>query len=270
LSFRVLERFVAEHGHARVPAKTLVDGCRLGAWINAQRTSLRRGTLSAERRARLEAVSGWTWDPHADDWEEGFQVLQRFAAENGHARLPAKSLVDGFRLGQWINVQRTFFDSGRLSAERIARLEAVPGWTWNPYEDDWETWFRVLERFVVEHGTARVLLDTVVGEVQLGQWVGVQRANFSRGKLSAARIARLEALNGWTWDPHADDWEEGFQVLQRFAAEHGHARVPAKTLVDGFRLGAWVNRQRSTFSKGRLSIERAGRLEKLSGWAWKP
>jgi hypothetical protein len=35
-------------------------------------------------------------------------------------------------------VQRRFFKKGRLDEDRRERLEALPGWTWDPREAAWE------------------------------------------------------------------------------------------------------------------------------------
>jgi hypothetical protein len=61
--WRVLTRFVAREGHARVPTRYTEDGYRLGAWMDQQRANKRAGRLSDERAARLEALVGWDWDP---------------------------------------------------------------------------------------------------------------------------------------------------------------------------------------------------------------
>ena len=59
-AYECLVKFVAEHSHARVPAKTKQDGFALGRWVSGQRTS--RATISAERRDRLEELQDWSWD----------------------------------------------------------------------------------------------------------------------------------------------------------------------------------------------------------------
>jgi hypothetical protein len=78
-------------------------------------------------------------------------------------------------------------------------------------------------------------------------------------------------LPGWTWHPRADAWEEGFEHLTDFARESGRA-CPTQTYVcsDGFRLGVWASTQRSSYAKGKLSLERQHRMEKLPGWTWNP
>ena len=51
-------------------------------------------------------------------------------------------------------------------------------------------------------------------------------AAHAKGTLDADRQRRLQDLPGWTWDPYADKWEEGFRRLLDYVERHGHARVP--------------------------------------------
>jgi len=65
---RHLRHFVEREGHARIAALQLEDGYRLGRWVSKQRTDHASGQLDADRVGGLEAVSGWKWDPLADQW----------------------------------------------------------------------------------------------------------------------------------------------------------------------------------------------------------
>lgn len=87
------------------------------------------GYLAAARIADLDAVPGWAWDARAAKWEAGWQALVSFVERTGHARVPPGHLEDGFRLGQWVRVQRSWAASGRLTQVRAARLAVLPGWT---------------------------------------------------------------------------------------------------------------------------------------------
>jgi hypothetical protein len=51
----------------------------------------------------------------------------------GHSRVPNRHRDgDGFRLGQWVQLQRRGYQRGTLEDERRCRLAALPGWTWTP------------------------------------------------------------------------------------------------------------------------------------------
>jgi hypothetical protein len=271
--FSHLKRFVKREGHALVPnVHREKDGYRLGAWVGAQRDQCAKGRLASDRVARLEALPGWIWDVHEEKWEEGFSYLERFVKRQGHARVPAThKAADGYRLGVWVSYQRTAYANGRLAANRIARLEALPGWIWDVHEEKWEEGFSYLERFVKRQGHARVAVSHAENGYRLGQWVGVQRNTYAKGQLAPDRIARLEALPGWSWDPFADQWKEGFRHLDRFVKREGHALVP-KRHVEGsdYLLGSWVSNQRTAYRTGKLTSDQVARLEAVRGWIWDP
>jgi Helicase associated domain len=90
------------------------------------------GMLAPDRQARLEAISDWTWDPYETDWEEGFKRLRRFVKREGRFRMRRDYQdQDGYRLGEWVRRQVKAYQKGKLDPERRARLEALPGWTWD-------------------------------------------------------------------------------------------------------------------------------------------
>ena len=75
-----------------------------------------------------EELPGWTWTVSEDVWDERYGLVKRFAAREGHSRVPQKHVEDGIALGKWVSVQRAKRDA--LPPERRAKLEALPGWTW--------------------------------------------------------------------------------------------------------------------------------------------
>jgi superfamily II DNA or RNA helicase len=268
--FRRLLDYVERHGHARVPRPQVVDGYKLGAWVGKQRDNRSRGILEADRERRLEDLIGWTWDPHADRWEEGFSHLVDYAERHGHARATRSYMVNGYRLGPWVDRQRQLHGRGALETDRERRLLDLPGWTWDSRADSWEEGFRRLLEYVARHGDARVPAAYTVDGYKLGQWITVQRATHTKGALEADRLRRLNDVTGWTWDPIADMWEEGFRRLLDYVASHGHARVLHSYTDDGYRLGQWVLVQRSSHAKGTLEADRLRRLNDVTGWTWDP
>jgi hypothetical protein len=139
-----------------------------------------------------------------------------------------------------VKVQRREFAKGSFSAERQARLEELPSWSWDPFTDRWGEGFRHLEDYVAQNGNARVPRSYVTEGFRLGAWVKKQRGVFGRGLLDPQRRRRLEEMPGWTWDPFADQWEEGFRRLVDWVKVRGDALLPRNYIVDGFNVGSWV------------------------------
>ncbi|NDE76849.1 MAG: helicase, partial [Proteobacteria bacterium] len=194
--FARLEAHVAGNGHCRVPANHVTgDGYRLGQWVNSQRT--KRTTMSAERKSRLEALPGWTWGARETQWEEAFARLGAFVVDRGDCRVPSDHVTgDGYRLGAWVNSQRSMRDT--MPADRKRRLEALPGWTWDTKETQWEDGLARLQSYVAETGHCLVPTYYVTGDgYRLGSWVHNQRR--TRVTMTAERKRRLEALPGWVW-----------------------------------------------------------------------
>ncbi len=262
--FECLRRFVELEGHARVPRAWVMDGFRLGQWVQVQRSTYATGQLAPDRVDRLKALPGWIWNARVDLWEEGFNHLRNFVEREGHARVPTNHVESGYRLGQWVGGQRT----RKPTPDRVARLEALPGWIWNAAEAKWEEGFEHLCHFVEREGHARIPARCIQDDYRLGSWVNGQRTDYGAGRLAADRVARLEALPGWTWDARAVNWENGFNHLCRFVEREGHARVPQAYMEDGFRLGQWVGQQRSYYGARRLAADRVARLGAVPGWTW--
>jgi hypothetical protein len=114
--------FSEREGHCRVPhSYKTEEGYRLGQWVNVQRRTNKKG-LDPSRLQRLEALSGWDWDPNLSRWEEGFSRLKQFSEREGHCRVPQSyKTEEGYRLGQWVNVQRRTNKKG-LDPSRLQRL----------------------------------------------------------------------------------------------------------------------------------------------------
>jgi hypothetical protein len=266
--YRRLLDHVERYGDARVSKSHLADGYQLGAWVTTQRVNRTKGKLDPDRQQRLQELPGWTWDAVTDKWEEGYRRLMQYVDANGDSRVPYAHTVDGFRLGVWVTLQRGYFAEGLLDADRQRRLQDLPGWTWGRYADMWEENFRRLIEYVRHNGDARVPKPYTVDGYNLGDWVHNQRSFCARGALDADRERRLQELAGWTWDPRADKWEEGYRRLVEYVERHGDARVPQLYTIDGYQLGAWVTTQRQRQKKALLDADRQRRLEDLPGWTW--
>ncbi len=168
------------------------DGYRLGAWINIQR--VKKDTLADVRRRRLNEL-GFVWNVRELQWEEGFTRLQTYRESNSDCQVPQSFKTgDGYRLGQWVGVQRTKKDA--LSPERRRRLDEL-GFLWNVREQRWEEGFTRLQTYRESNNDCRVphRFKTENGH-RLGSWVISQRA--CQDGLSPERRRRLDEL-GFVW-----------------------------------------------------------------------
>jgi superfamily II DNA or RNA helicase len=262
INFSRLQDFKSRNGHCRISSRSKVDD-QLARWVSTQRHTYFKKQLSHNRIDRLNSI-GFDWDPLTLDWELNFTKLTTFKSENGHCRVPHKYEPNP-TLGLWVTVLRRSFYKGKLSKERISRLESI-GFEWDLLSDQWEINFSRLVDFKSRHGHCRVP-TLYKSNPQFGSWASHQRTNYSNGGLSQERIKRLETL-GFEWDPLAGEWEINFSKLVEFKSTHGHCRVPSTYKIDP-QLARWTYTQRRSFSNGILSKERICRLESL-GFAWDP
>jgi superfamily II DNA or RNA helicase len=228
----------------------------LGQWCRSQRRTFTKGELSPERISRLDEI-GFVWSIFDRDWEEMFGELVAYKDRLGDIG----ELIDwqeNAKLGKWCSRQRQFYKEGRLSAERIKRLEELR-FVWDLDETIWEKSFQELNAYKKQYGYCNVIRS---GEhAKLSKWSTVQRRAFNKGKLSPQRIARLEAI-GLMWDPIENVWNQRFQELAAYKNHFGDCNVSLKWNKNP-ELGLWCSHQRQAFKRGELSPERITRLEEL-------
>lgn len=186
-------------------------------------------------------------------WEQRFNELADYVAEHNTYPTAASLTV----LGRWVSTQRANYRDGKISVERIAKLETLPGWAWNAHDAAWaEQLARVADHVAHHHAYPNT------HNTELGVWLEAQRSYERAGTLSLARATRLETLPGWSWEPFRTNWNLMFMQL----AEHfkGTDQSPPR----GGALAHWVTSQRRAYHDGDLSAECVGLLEGLPQWRW--
>jgi Predicted helicase len=266
--FGLLSRYVEREGHAWPAPSHIENGNRLGTWVAMQRHQYKRGGIDEERVRRLEALPDWSWLPYADIWEEGFSLLMQYVEREGHCSPPNTHKQNGYRLGQWVGMQRRQYAGGHLDSERILRLESLPEWTWSIRDEAWEKGYAALLSYTQREGHARPSRRLEENGFKLGLWVRNHRVAYKKRELDSERVSRLESLPGWSWSARGTMWDEGLEALQRYVGHKGHARPKSLHTEDGFQLGQWVMNRRIDKRLGRLDRERSRVLEAFPGWSW--
>jgi hypothetical protein len=154
------------------------------------------------------------WDGRKDRWHEGIVAAKAYRDAHGHLRVPQGFIADdGFRLGHWISLRRADRARGSLSAERVAQLDAL-GMVWDPIEEDWQKGMTAAREYREAHGHLRVPRAFVSNNgFRLGTWINNRRRERRRDKLSADRVAQLDALE-MVWDPRQERSHEALPQSQ--------------------------------------------------------
>lgn len=103
ITVTAIQNFAAREGHCRVPAAHIevVDGQAypLGSWVGYLRQRRRKGQLSREKIAALEAIKDWQWGPlrpgPQTNSERNFKILEM---HNGGKSL--RTIADEFDLSR--------------------------------------------------------------------------------------------------------------------------------------------------------------------------
>lgn len=265
-NFGRLQRFFQLNGHIKVPSDSKDnDLTTLYTWMSTQRALYSKGQLRDDRCKSLENLTGWTWDPFDAAWEAGIAALRKHLESGGSSTVPRNYKVDGVNLFNWIRLHRN--KSHRLTSERRAQLDALPGWQWNPFQDQWESRFVELRTILLNGSDLTLKSVTEPQRSQIREWLTYQRKHrFTR--LNQEQRGKLESLPGWNWAPLDHNWEAKFALLKQYVQEFGSSRVPANTTYKGVRLGAWLAQLRGKREKlDNLKIEN---LESLPDWTWSP
>ncbi len=200
----VLKEYKEEFGNCNVPYGWPKNK-QLGSWLANQRTNYKNGTLSEDRIRRLEDI-GFELTYNRKEKEEErlavmLEVLKEYKEEYGNCNVPQR-WPKNKPLASWVANQRTNYKNGKLSTDRIKRLEDI-GFEWKRisytyYKLPWEEVFTMLKEYKDKHGNCNVP-SLYKENKQLANWVQTQRTTFKNGTLNEDRIKRLEEI-GFVWN----------------------------------------------------------------------
>jgi hypothetical protein len=143
----------------------------------------------------------------------------------------------------------------------------------------WEAQLAKLKAYKRRHGDC-IVPWRCAEDKTLGSWVNTQRQGKKKldgGEpsegMTAARVAKLDAL-GFAWEMSAAvGWEAQLAKLKTYKRKHGDCNVPQRW-AEGPPLGSWVSRQRKhkkALDHGEpsfgMTAARAAKLDAL-GFAW--
>lgn len=134
-------------------------------------------------------------------WNKNFERLKSWAKENKAIPKTWVKTQPERSLGQWAAHQRTAKKGGKLSQEKIKKLESVSCWFW-VYDVFWVEKFRKLKSWAKKNNALPSLGAKTKLEKPLALWMRSQRTAKKRGIISQERIDKLETIPGWFWDKY--------------------------------------------------------------------
>jgi len=197
-----------------------------------------------------------------DDWDLNFVALKAYLEE--FKEYPNSKT----RLGKWVTKQRVNrirSRSGFMNEYKISKLNSI-GFVWKYYDKRFDEGLENLKCYMRENGNCNVPHHFEMNGFKLGFWVSSRRSSYKKGELHQSRVEELEEL-GFVWDALDQSFNEGLQYLNLYKNEKGNCRVPKRFEIKGFKLGSWVQEQRSNYKKGKLQQHRIIELENI-GFVW--
>ena len=262
--YNLLVEYKEKYGNTDLPQDYKVDDILLGAWLSRQRiayygNSNRR--ITEEQINKLNEL-GIDWGESYDSrWKKQYDLLVEYKKEYGNIDVPYYYEVHDVKLGSWLNTQRTFYSKNKLSKERIDALNEL-GINWSLIDESRDKYFELLEEYKKEHGDINVPQHYEVNGYKLGHWISKKRTLYSKNMLSKEQIDKLESL-GMVWNAKENKWNEYYDQLIRYKEEHGNIDVPYSYEIDNFKLGRWLNVQRTFYREDKLSKERIDTLNEI-------
>ena len=221
-ALHALTHYADRHGTTVLVEHTAVHGVDLQAWTSLQRQSYIALILPATRIELLEELPGWEWDAELARWRQGLAAARLYVQQHRSlASVDLETRLGDFRLGQWIHRCREDHRADTMPGDRAAELEALPGWKWSRYQQNWADGLKILQQYASHTGHAAPGQHTVFEGFAIGGWVAQRRRQRKKGTLKSDHAAILESLPGWEWTPLENKWQRGFSALSAYAAAHG-------------------------------------------------
>ena len=255
--FYAVKKFYEENGRHL----TKKDNPELNNWRISQSDMVRKGKCSPERAELLRSIGLGLEIPDDDEvGEERLQLYTEFIKQFG--RVPkSKEVWNGFRIGDWRHIQKRLMRNGKLSEDKIKKLEEV-GFTWHREHESWDTLFPEIVEYVKEHG------EFPTEEGRLSSFCYRARTDYHNGKLTEEQIRALEEL-GFIFDRQElkkqilrKQWMESYKKAEQFYIEN-NGRKPSSALIEEHAVYAWCNKQIKAFKAGKLDEEQIELLEKI-------
>jgi superfamily II DNA/RNA helicase len=184
----------------KIPATDAKDKIEksLGSWCSHKRGDKKSGRLDDANAEKLDSLPHWFWQKE-DPFDDKFNELKTWIETND--RFPCKTAENAVEksLGNWCSNKRKDNKSKKLDNIKIEKLESLPHWYWNMFDDLFDVKLNELNVWIETNARipSKMAIDKI--ERSLGSWCTNKRSDKKKGKLYDTKIKRLESLPYWYW-----------------------------------------------------------------------
>lgn len=121
--YALLLDYKAEHGNITIPKRDKYKGENLGLWCQRQRDdyNCNKRTMTPEKVKRLSDI-GFDFDPKETEWNRRYEQYLRYIEEKSTTYISRRTDYEGEHLGAWVETQRKWYKTGKMSDERKEKL----------------------------------------------------------------------------------------------------------------------------------------------------
>ena len=190
--YQYLKDFILKFNRFPKAIEKFPEDNKLGGWVQYQRNSFNKQTLSRNRLSLLDKI-GFPFVIESN-WHNQYNYLSNFI--NQYSRFPnsTEEYPKNNRLGNWVSKQRSLYTNGRLSKKRVKLLEEIEI-VWGTIEYRWELQFNYLKEFIKNNKRLPKGIEEFPKGTRLGDWVLTQKRFYKKGKLIQTRIDKLKSIN---------------------------------------------------------------------------
>lgn len=189
--------FYAKNGHLNTKKDTVWNEYRLGDWVYTMRGRYKNGTISHTIFEELSKL-GMVWNLNEENWEKKFRLAEDYYNEHGDLFVPQDYVVDGVKLGSWLQTQRRAYKQPDkykpLTDDQITRLEAI-GISWDTYKDLYKKHLKILTDYYNKHGHLDVDYEK---DAETYRTLYLVRRKKRKGELSDEAIRAFDEI-GINW-----------------------------------------------------------------------
>ena len=189
----------------------------------------------------------------------------------------------GYKLGIWINTQRTNYNKSILSEDKIKKLEEIGMIFENVNDVTWNTMYELAKKYYKHYGDLKISINfkTINGYksdengYKLGVWINNQKAYYKKGSPSEDKIKKLEEIGMIFENVNDVTWNMMYELAKKYYKHYGDLKISRKfktingydTDENGYKLGVWISNQRIKYKTGTISEDRIKKLEEI-GMMW--